>query len=260
MSGFKDHFSSHAADYAAFRPRWPPELFSWLSGQVYSRDLAWDCATGNGQAARALAAHFRQVIATDASGNQIQHALPGKNIDYRVEPAEKSSLADNSVDLIVVAQAIHWLELGAFLAEADRVMRPGGLLAIGAYQLPEVNDAVNEVIRYLWGQILDGWWPPERALVDRGLEGLDLPWPDLDPPAFEITAYWNLSELLDYLGTWSSVRRYQENKGENPIDSIAGKLNKAWGNPPFKLRVAWPISLRLCRKPVARIPGPEERR
>ena len=84
MTAFKDHFSGHAADYANFRPNYPPELFDYLASISPGRELAWDCATGNGQAAVGLAAHFDEIIATDASAQQIENARPHLRISYRV--------------------------------------------------------------------------------------------------------------------------------------------------------------------------------
>jgi hypothetical protein len=71
---FKDHFSRQAADYAKFRPHYPQELFDYLGGIAPSRQLAWDCGTGNGQAAVGLASVLERVIATDASEKQITNA------------------------------------------------------------------------------------------------------------------------------------------------------------------------------------------
>lgn len=135
MSDFKDHFSGHARDYSVHRPCWPDQLFAWLSGQLSCRNLAWDCATGNGQAAWALLPYFRKIVATDASAEQIAHAVCPKRVDYRVEPAEQCSLANESVDLLFVGQAFHWLDYQAFMAETERVLKPGGLIAIASYQL-----------------------------------------------------------------------------------------------------------------------------
>ncbi|HWA15135.1 MAG TPA: hypothetical protein VG817_01795, partial [Gemmatimonadales bacterium] len=59
---FQDHFSGHAGAYSRARPTYPPELFAWLSVQTAAHDVAWDCGTGNGQAALGLAAHYRTVI------------------------------------------------------------------------------------------------------------------------------------------------------------------------------------------------------
>ena len=74
----KDHFSGHADRYEAFRPTYPDALFLYLSSLCTRRDLGWDCATGNGQAAVALAPYFSAIIATDASQKQIDHARPAR--------------------------------------------------------------------------------------------------------------------------------------------------------------------------------------
>jgi ubiquinone/menaquinone biosynthesis C-methylase UbiE len=224
-------------------------MFTWLAKQAPAHGLAWDCATGNGQAAMALAAHFRKVVATDASSEQIRHASRKENVTYRVEEAEKSSLADNSVDLLMVAQAYHWFDHDAFQSEADRVVKAAGLLVVGSYQLVSVNREIDRVIYRLWGQILDGYWPPERALVDSGLSSLSLLWPEIEKPSFEMSVHWELAELLAYLGTWSAVHKYAALNKTGPLELISPELERAWGEPERKRRVSWPINLRVCRKP-----------
>ena len=61
---FKDHFSVQAEDYSVYRPEYPAELYAWLGSLCQDKALAWDCATGNGQAAVALTNHFSYVIGT----------------------------------------------------------------------------------------------------------------------------------------------------------------------------------------------------
>jgi ubiquinone/menaquinone biosynthesis C-methylase UbiE len=132
---FKDHFSRQAADYAKFRPRYPRELFEYLGSVAPCRQLAWDCGTGNGQAAIGLATVFDRVIATDASEKQISSAQPHEHVEYRVAPAENSGVQSDTVDLIMVAQALRWFDLERFYAEARRVLKPHGILAASAYNL-----------------------------------------------------------------------------------------------------------------------------
>src|SRR5262245_17105937 len=127
--GFKDHFSKQAAGYAQFRPRYPQDLFEYLGSIAPSRQLAWDCATGNGQAAIGLASVFDRVIATDASEKQIANAQPHGTVEYRVAPAEKSGIGSETLDLIMVAQALHWFDLNRFYSEVSRVLKPEGILA-----------------------------------------------------------------------------------------------------------------------------------
>ena len=113
---FSDHFAAVAAAYADFRPRYPAALLAWLAEHAPARTLAWDCATGSGQAALDLAPHFARVIATDASAAQIATAPAHPGVEYRLAPAEASGLADASIDLITVAQALHWFDLERFYA------------------------------------------------------------------------------------------------------------------------------------------------
>ena len=89
---FKDHFSKQAADYAKFRPSYPQKLFAYFGSIAPNRQLAWDCGTGSGQAAVALASVFDRVIATDASEKQISNAQPHDRVEYRVAPAAKAVL------------------------------------------------------------------------------------------------------------------------------------------------------------------------
>src|SRR4051812_13986586 len=104
----------------------PPKvaLFVFLASPAPAHDLAWVCATGNGLAALALTPFFRTVVATDASPQQIARARPHDRIRYVVAPAERTPLHDASVDLVTVAQALHWLDLPAFYYEVRRVARP----------------------------------------------------------------------------------------------------------------------------------------
>jgi len=249
-TGFKDHFSGYARDYAAYRPAWPFELFRWLAGRAPGRSLAWDCATGNGQAAVSLAAYFDRVVATDASREQIEQARRHPKVEYRVEPAESCSLPDESVDLAVVAQAFHWFDQATFLGEVSRVLRPQGLLALLIYQLATVSEQVDAVVYRLYRDILADFWPPEREQIEQGLENVTLPFADVSAPGFELAVEWNMRQLFNYLGTWSAVRRYRSVNGADPVRQIEIELETAWGPEEVKRRVVWPIGLRVCRRPV----------
>src|ERR1700730_1023241 len=96
----KDLFSQHAPDYAKFRPTYPADLVEYIVSFVEKKETAWDCATGNGQAAVLLAKHFQQVFATDLSEGQIAAAQQLPNINYSVASAESTSFAADSFDLI----------------------------------------------------------------------------------------------------------------------------------------------------------------
>jgi SAM-dependent methyltransferase len=247
VSGFKDHFSAASDLYAAYRPDYPAALFAWLATQCTARAAAWDCATGSGQAARGLAAHFRDVIATDASAEQIRHAAPHPAIDYRVATAEASGLPGHSVDLVSVAQAAHWFDLPRFYAEVGRVLRPGGLLALWGYGRMELPGELDTPFQRFYAETVGPWWPPERKLIDDAYRSLDFPFAEIAAPAFAIEVEWTLPRLIDYLSTWSAVKRYEAAQGTDPLPALLAELAPRWGEASAARALQWPLFLRVGR-------------
>jgi SAM-dependent methyltransferase len=243
---FKDHFSGHAGDYEAFRPNYPAELFAYLASIAPRRELAWDCATGNGQAAIRLAPYFNTVIATDASAEQIEQGRPCDHVRYAVAPAAAAPLPDSSVDLVTVAQALHWFDLPAFYAEARRVARPRGVLAVWCYEMHSITPEVDAIVSRLYHDIVGPYWPFERKLVEEGYAGIEFPFEEFKPPAFRMAEHWDLWRFLGYLGTWSSVKRYERANGNNPIAIVRDELEAAWGGPAIVREVIWPLHVRVA--------------
>ncbi len=243
--GFQDHFSSQADRYARYRPAYPSALYDHLASVSPARERAWDCATGNGQAAVGLARHFRSVIATDASERQIANARPRAKVRYEVGAAEDSGIAGASVDLVTVAQALHWLDRGRFYQEVRRVLRPGGVLAAWCYSLSRIAPGVDEVVDRFYSETIGPYWPPERALIESGYASVPFPFEPLAAPSFAIDADMDVEAFGRYLGTWSAVRRYAEHCGVDPLDELLPELRDAWG--PGTRRVRWSLWLRLGR-------------
>jgi SAM-dependent methyltransferase len=245
MTGFKDHFSERAAGYAAYRPHYPAALAEWLASVAPARDLAWDAACGSGQLSTLLGDQFAQVIATDASSAQIALAAPHPHVEYRVEPAESSSLADQSVDLITVAQAAHWLSLATFYKEARRVARPGAVIALIAYERTRIDPSVDPIVDDLYSGALEGWWPPERRHIEAGYRTLEFPFDRIDSPAFEMTVSWTASQLTGYVRTWSAVRAMEAARGPEVTDRFEAAIQKAWGSE--SRAVTWPMVILAGR-------------
>ncbi len=244
MSSFRDHFSGHAADYAAARPTYPDDLFAWLKGLPDRHDLAWDAATGNGQAAISLARYFTRVRATDASAEQIANSPDNSRIEFLVEPAETPSLADNSVDLITVAQAAHWFDLGMFFDSARRVLREGGVIAIWCYELCQISEQIDSVVKAFYNS-LEEFWPPERDHVESGYRTLHFPFAEIEVPSFRMECHWEAGRFLAYLDSWSAVRRCREATNSDPIAGLREKLRPIWGDEAQS--VVWPLAMRVGR-------------
>src|SRR5687767_10914248 len=203
---FHDHFSVVANRYADFRPHYPAALFDYLGTLASQDSWVWDCAAGNGQASLDLAERFARVVATDASREQIASAKPHPKIEYRVAPADQSGLPDESVGLVTVAQALHWFDLERFYAEARRVLKPGGVLAVWAYGINEVEgDAANQLVQGFYANTVGPYWPPERKLVEDGYRTIPFPFAEIVPPAIRMEARWTLKQLVGYFGTWSAT-------------------------------------------------------
>ncbi|MDW5418973.1 class I SAM-dependent methyltransferase [Iodobacter sp. CM08] len=238
-----DHFSKLAVHYAASRPHYPVELFSWLASQCPEQAQAWDCGTGNGQAATALAEHFTSVLASDISQAQLNLAPTHANIRYLCADAAHSQLAQHSVDLIVVAQALHWFNLDSFYAEAKRVLKPSGLIAVGCYGTPQISHPQIELIfQDFYHNIVGAYWPAERSHVENGYASLPFPFNPIPTPDFVLEVNWSLAELLGYVQSWSATGHFIEDKSYNPVDALGEALAALW---PQQQRVVWAISLRV---------------
>ena len=240
------HFAAIAADYAAFRPTYPAALFEQIARASPHHARALDCGTGNGQAAQGLAAYFRQVLATDLSPSQLRQAAPHAGVSYAAMRAEHMALPDRCMDCITVAQALHWLSVDEFYAEARRVLHPGGILAVWCYGRVELRPELNPPIQ-AFNAAVAPYWPRERSLVDRGYRDLPFPFEELPTPPMQLEQDWNLHALLGYAGTWSAVAQYRAVTGVDPVARLRMELERVWGDPATVERARWPLSLRLGR-------------
>ncbi|WP_316802557.1 class I SAM-dependent methyltransferase [Pedobacter nototheniae] len=242
----KDNFSTQAAEYAQFRPTYPAELYDFLLSVTKERNTAWDCATGNGQVARELSKHFKQVFGTDISENQLKNAATAENITYLTEPSERSSFADHIFDLVTVAQAIHWFHFDAFYLEVKRTLKPGGTFAAIGYGIMQVDKKVDEVIYKLYEEILGKYWDEERHYIEEGYKTIPFPFEEIAAPHFSIKTTWKFDQLIGYLNTWSSLQHYKKANDKNPIEFVFTALKEAWGDDAEK-DITFPILLRVGR-------------
>ena len=245
---FPDHFSTVSEEYAAYRPSYPDALFTWLASVAPACRVAWDCATGSGQAATGLAAYFERVVATDASNAQIQRARRHSLVEYRVALADSSGLEDNSVDLVTVAQALHWFDMERFFKEVRRVLVENGILAVWAYgPLVVEGDEIDSLVQSFYSEVVGPFWPAERAIVDSGYRDVLLPFKSVDVPVFNMRISWNLNELLGYIRTWSATARFIEANGTDPVPQLGKQLSGYWGRADYSRIITWPLVVMAGR-------------
>jgi SAM-dependent methyltransferase len=168
-------------------------------------------------------------------------------VQYRVAPAERSGLeAPRSVDLVTVAQALHWFDLERFYAEVRRVLKPKGVLAAWAYKLASVTPPIDAIVNHYYSDIVGAYWPAERVLVEK-FEELAFPFPEMAAPRFEMEAEWNVDQMIGYLRTWSATQRFMAANQRDPLEVLEHELRSAWGDAGKSQRVVWPLTVRIGR-------------
>jgi len=243
-------FAQGGGDYARYRPEYPPGLAEWLASLAPGRALALDVGCGNGQLTRLLAQHFERVVGIDPSADQIAHAARHERIDYRCAPAEHLGVPDAGAGLITAAQAAHWFDLPAFYREVRRVAAPGAVLALVSYgvlTLGGPGTAFDARFQRFYRDQIGPYWPPERRLVDSGYAGIDFPFDEFAPPAFEIRLEWDLPAFLGYVQTWSAVRSARAAGQECLLANFAAELTALWDQSERTRPVVWPINMRIGR-------------
>ncbi len=215
---------------------------------VRERQVAWDCATGNGQAAEGLARHFHCVAATDASKQQIAQAQHKDRIHYCIALAEHAPFQSGSADLVTVAQALHWFNPERFFAQVNRVLKSGGIVAVWCYNLLELDPNIDSLLLHYYENVVGPYWAPERRLLEMGYRTMPFPFEEYSAPPIFIESDWNLYDLAGYLGTWSATQQYIRANGTDPVPEIAEQISKFWGDPAASKHIRWPLSIRIGRK------------
>ena len=246
---FKDNFSAQSKEYSFSRPKYPDELFRFLAATTPNHELVWDCATGNGQAAIELCKYFDKIIASDASKKQIQNKFERQNILYGVFPAEKANIANNSIDLITVAQGLHWFNFEQFYSEVRRVAKKEAIIAAWSYAMHKITPEIDKISDRLDfdGDILGGYWAKEIRYVQEDYKTIPFPFEEITAPKFTISTKWNLVQLLNYMDTWSAIQKYRSEKDADPLTLIKKEIKPYWKDELEKKPITWTISLKVGR-------------
>jgi len=246
MERFKDFFSKQSDIYVKYRPLYPPRLYDYLAELTAEHHLAWDCGTGNGQAAIGLASHFDKVVATDPSEKQIENAIAHPKVEYRVEKAEQSGLSESSVDLVTVANALHWFDFSTFYDEVRRVSKRDAIFAAWACPTPYIEPEIDKIIFDYHDRVLNDYWRAENRLVENEYRDIPFPFDPIVTPTFSIEKTTDLDDLMGYLNTWSATQRYIEQNGINPTETIHEKIKRLWDDGSEK-KLVWHLTLKVGR-------------
>ncbi len=223
-----DLFSDRSDLYAAARPQYPQDLYEFLASCVDTKERAWDCGAGNGQASVAIAEYFREVYATDISKSQIANAIPKNNVFYSVQPAEKTNFPNGYFDAVTVAQALHWFDIESFWAEVKRVLKKGGIFSAWCYSWLSVSSPIDLVIKEGILDIIESYWSPRIQLIDNGYRNIDFPFEPIQAPPIEMKISWTLAELLAYMHTWSATRQCMQQQGTKFFEALRDNLLHIW--------------------------------
>lgn len=205
----------------------------------------WDCATGNGQAAVELAKRFPEVLATDHSQAQLDLAAKRPNINYRLGEAGHSGLADESIDIITVAQALHWFFGENFWKEVLRVLKPGGLFVAWTYAQHWLDDeSLTAVTDHYHNETLRDYWPERRKHPVNRYREIDLPFSPMHSPQLMMKVEHTLEAHIGYLRSWSGTQRYIDAHHDDPTHAVMLELATLWGDPDAKHTVHWPLTIK----------------
>ena len=243
----KDLFSKQSDLYARYRPGYPKELYDHILSFVKNKNIAWDCATGNGQAAVVLADHFKKVIATDISPEQIEKAKAKDNIEYLVCSAESTPFDENTFDLVTVAQAYHWIKWKEFKDEVTRVCKPGAIIAVWVYYAHTTGDKkVDDAVHDFYEDVTRSYWDYERKFLDDMYSTVEFDYELLPPKIFETILEWQREDLVGYISSWSAIQKYIKVNGHSPVPLIEKAINELWPEGEIK-KVTFPIYLKAGR-------------
>lgn len=244
-------FSVDSNLYASHRPTYPRELFLCLNSLCTKHNFAWDAATGNGQAAVVCAEFFQAIEATDISVEQIQQGIYHPRVRYTVSPAEETLFPEAYFDLITVAQAFHWFDQTKFFKEANRVLVNGGVLAIFGYAFFQIDPLIDQIIYDRLLQHIDPFWSEGNRLLMAGYRDVAFPFEEIFlDTEYSMRLDWSLANLMDYLRTWSAVKRFSKEFGRDPVLDLLESLTNTWLAGGLIRKVSMPLVFRVFRKPA----------
>jgi SAM-dependent methyltransferase len=240
-------FGAYAKDYAQHRPTYPQALWAWAAQLCAQHDHAWDVGCGTGQAAVALADTFAHVTATDISAQQIEAATPHPRVRYQAVSAEDAQVSPRSVDLICVAQALHWFDLAKFWPAVHAALKPRGVFLALGYGLFNVDEAIDTATQRHFYEVVDGFQSAGNKALAQGYKDIAFPFDMVAAPPLAIEMHWTPDQLLNYAATWSAVARIRKETGFDPMPMYRAALAPLWGDETRIVKM--PLTIKVGYNP-----------
>jgi SAM-dependent methyltransferase len=241
-------FGLHAADYRRYRPTYPAALYDFLAGACVRTERALDCATGNGQAALALAERFDAVYAFDTSRRQIEQAVPHPRIAYAVHAAEEIPREAGRFDLVAAAQAAHWFDLPAFWRRLEPLLEPRAVVAVWGYSHCRIRPDIDALVHELLLQPIEPFWAAGHRVITEKYEHIPFPFTEIPAPRFVIEEHWDRAAFFGYVRTLSAHKRYVAEVGDEPLHRLEAALAQRSLWPSAQpLDVEFDVCLRVGR-------------
>lgn len=212
---FAAQYTRQAAAYARYRPKYQASLYESIARYAAahgtgSKEVAADIACGSGQATVDISKMYARVVGVDANAEQMLKAPPAANISFQQSAAEATKLPATSCDLVTVAQALHWFDIPAFYAEAARILKPRGTLALWTYSvrppsLPDGDAATNAALAAAFLRTYEGklgsYGDPRRRLA------MDALYAGMEPPSAPADSKSTATSASAGLAVWHHVER-----------------------------------------------------
>ena len=216
--------------YSRFRPVYPAQVVKTITSFMRAEgssgfDTALDVACGSGQSTFLLSNSFRKVIGLDISQTQINEAKnrketdQGLNVQFMVGDAHNLPVETSSIDLLTCAMGWHWLDADLFYAEAKRVLKPRGCLAVYGHGVKILdNQRIRNALDQCRAEYIRSDCLPEQNLhVMNDYASVSLPFRRSKRFELDFTQETTFEGVLGFISSISMYKTYCEKYPENTL-------------------------------------------
>lgn len=221
-------YAAHAHIYSKYRPTYPIAVVEAITSYVTrlggSLGHALDVACGSGQSTFYLKDTFKLITGVDISKAQLEEAKSKcqkeniDNIQFLTGSGMELPVESESVDVVTIAQALHWLDIDKFFTECKRVLKPRGCVAVYGYgNVCLINKQCNELVSNFYSNTLQGCWHDARHHIDEEYRSIHMPFSNTQRIDTSMPYETSLDAFIGYVSTWSGYQKYCEDHPKNTV-------------------------------------------